>query len=50
MNKKQHLFRFFGNLLMYTVIFIGAYFLYSIHNTSTHNVPHTDFSFVYAQF
>ena len=35
---------------MYTAIFIGAYFLYNADNKSAQNIPHTDFSFVYAQF
>lgn len=41
---------FIRNTLLYAAIVIGGYFLYNYHNKDAHNTPHTDFSFVYAQF
>lgn len=41
---------FLKNTLLYATIIIGGYYLYNYHNKDTHNTPHTDFSFVYAQF
>jgi hypothetical protein len=49
-NKKKSILRFFKNLIIYTLIFSGAYFLYNSGNKDPRNLPHTDFSFVYAQF
>jgi hypothetical protein len=49
-DKNKNLLHFLKNLIMYTAIFVGAYFLYNANNTNAQNVPHTDFSFVYAQF
>lgn len=48
--KKEMLSLFFRNLLIYTAIFAGSYVLYSIHASDPQAIPHTDFSFVYAQF
>lgn len=47
---KESLKLFIRNTLLYAAIVIGGYFLYNYHNKDTHNTPHTDFSFVYAQF
>jgi hypothetical protein len=41
---------FIRNTVIYLAIILGCHFLYSWQNKSPHNVPHTDFSFVYAQF
>lgn len=49
-NKKENVLLFFRSLLMYTLIFMGAYLLYNTNNPDPRNIPHTDFSFVYAQF
>lgn len=48
--KSKDILIFLRNLLLYTAIFFGAYFLYDDNNISLKNIPHTDFSFVYAQF
>jgi len=50
MTNKQQLHLFLRNVLLYSVIIIGGYYLYNYANKNTHNTPHTDFSFVYAQF
>lgn len=47
---KEQLWLFAKNTLIYSAIFVGGYFLYNYHNKDIHNTPHTDFSFVYAQF
>lgn len=44
------LYLFLRNTVIYNVIFVGCYFLYSYHFPSDQNIPHTDFSFIYAQF
>lgn len=40
----------FKNTIIYTAIILGCYFLYDYSNHDKNNIPHTDFSFVYAQF
>ena len=50
MIKKEQIIRFIFNTLAYTLIGVGGYLLYNHYNTDIHNKPHTDFSFVYAQF
>lgn len=47
---KERLHRFLLNTLLYTAILAGGYYLYNYQNKDPHNMPHTDFSFVYAQF
>lgn len=47
---KEQLWLFLRNIVLYTIILVGGYFLYSYNNKDMHNMPHTDFSFVYAQF
>jgi hypothetical protein len=37
-------------LALYISIIVGLYFLYLPKNKSTHNIPHSATSFVYAQF
>lgn len=48
--KKKNIITFLKNLLLYTLLFAGSYYLYHHYNTDPRNIPHTDFSFVYAQF
>lgn len=38
------------NTGIYLLVFIGGYFLYNSKNKHPQNTPHTDFSFIYAQF
>jgi hypothetical protein len=47
--KKDTLY-FLKNMVMYAVIIIGIYFLYHYNNQDAGNIPHSDFSFVYAKF
>jgi|GEM_PF-2129241 len=47
---REQLLNVLKNTLLYAIIVIGGYYLYNYHNTDPHNAPHTDFSFVYAQF
>jgi hypothetical protein len=44
------MFLFFKNLVIYMALFIGAYLLYGANSNAKQTIPHTDFSFVYAQF
>ena len=41
---------FLRNLAMYVCIGIFGILLYNFNNINPKNIPHTDFSFVYAQF
>lgn len=50
MTNKQQLHLFLRNVLLYVTIIAGGYYLYNYNNKDAHNTPHTDFSFVYAQF
>ena len=50
MTNKEQLRLFLKNVLLYSAIIAGGYFLYRYNNKDAHNIPHTDFSFVYAQF
>lgn len=47
---KQDFCSFLKNTLIYGAIIIGGYLLYGYNNKNTYNIPHTDFSFIYAQF
>ena len=47
---KNKIAHFFVNVLMYLTLLIGMYFLYNPHNKHAANNPHSDFSFIYAQF
>ena len=48
--KHGKLVLFLKNTLIYSAIIVVGYFLYNYNNKDLHNLPHTDFSFVYAQF
>lgn len=50
MIKKEAVLLFIKNVGMYTCICLIGYVLYNYHNKTSKNIPHTDFSFVYAQF
>jgi hypothetical protein len=50
MTNKEQFRLFLKNILLYSAIIVGGYYLYNYNNKDTHNIPHTDFSFVYAQF
>jgi len=50
MINKEQIRLFLKNILLYATIIGGGYYLYHYNNKDTHNTPHTDFSFVYAQF
>ncbi len=47
---KENIMLFLKNTFLYTAIVLGCLFLYNYSNKSVSNIPHTDFSFVYAQF
>jgi hypothetical protein len=50
MISKNVLYLFLKNTIIYTAICVGCYVLYSYHFQLEQNIPHTDFSFIYAQF
>lgn len=50
MIKKENWLLFLKNIFIYTTICVSCYFLYNYNNKTKQNIPHTDFSFVYAQF
>ncbi len=50
MTNKPLLFQFLKNTAIYCAIIVGGYYLYSYHFHAEQNIPHTDFSFIYAQF
>ncbi len=47
---KNNLLTFFKNTIIYTCIGVFGFILYNYNNKTLKNIPHTDFSFVYAQF
>ena len=47
---KKIVISFIKNVIIYTCIGILGFILYNYNNKDIKNIPHTDFSFVYAQF